>query len=106
MKKTALASFSILLFSSALFFGQDIQVHTKVSLVVVPVSARDRSGSLVTGLTQDDFTILEDGKPQAIASFSTDPLPLSAAVIVDTGMSGNELQRLTPLIASLTRLFA
>ena len=61
---------------------------------------------MVTGLMQEDFSILEDGKPQAIASFSTDPLPLSVAVIVDTGISGNELQRLTPLIASLTRLFA
>ena len=102
---TALASITILFFSSALFFGQDFHLHTKVDLVVVPVSARDKSGNLVTSLTQDDFTILEDGRPQTIANFSTDPQPLSAAVIVDTGMGGAELHRLTPLIATLLREF-
>ena len=101
----ALAFATVLLLSSGLFFGQGFQLHTKVDLVVVPVSATDRSGSLMTSLTRDDFTILEDGKPQTIADFSTDPQPLSAVVIVDTGMGGTELQRLTPLFTTLTRQF-
>jgi VWFA-related protein len=96
---------AILLFSSALFVAQDFQLKTKVDLVVVPVSARDRNGSLVTSLAQDDFTILEDGKPQTVASFSNDPQPLSAVLVVDTGMSGSELHRLTPLIATLSHEF-
>jgi VWFA-related protein len=101
----ALALITILLLSSVLFLGQDLQLHTKVDLVVVPVSARDGSGSLVTSLTTDDFTILEDGRPQTIANFSTDPQALSVAVIVDTGMGAAELHRLTPLIAALIREF-
>jgi len=101
----ALALITILLCSSTMFFGQDFQLHTKVDLVVVPVSTRVRDGSLVTSLTKDDFTVFEDGKPQTISNFSTDPQPLSAVVIVDTGMSGSALHRLTPLIAVLTRGF-
>src|SRR6202521_1577554 len=99
------AFIAILLFSSALFLGQDFQIRTKVDLVTVTISARDKNGSLVTNLAQEDFTVLEDGKPQTIATFSNDPQPLSAAFIVDTGMSGSELPRLTPLITTLTHEF-
>jgi VWFA-related protein len=121
MRKTkrrsqALAFIAILLFSSALFVAQDkiqnklqdkvpVDIKTRVDLVPVPVSARDRNGSLVTSLEKDDFTILEDGKPQSIASFSNDPQPLSAVLVVDTGMSGSELHRLTPLIGTLSHEF-
>ena len=38
-------------------------------LVLVSVTARDKSGRLVRDLKQSDFTVLEDGKPQHIASF-------------------------------------
>src|ERR1700733_10748913 len=100
----ALAFIAIFLFGSALFFAQD-NLRVRLDLVVVPVSARDRNGSLVTNLTQDDFTILEDGKPQAIANFSTEPQLLSAAIVVDTSMSGSELHRLTPLIGTIAHEF-
>ncbi len=36
-------------------------------LVLVNVVARDKSGAIVRNLTRDDFTVLEDGKPQSIA---------------------------------------
>ncbi len=39
------------------------------NLVIVNVFVRDRAGRDITGLTKDDFTILEDGKPQTIAIF-------------------------------------
>src|SRR5512146_530907 len=38
-------------------------------LVLVNVTVRDRKGNPVRGLTANDFTVLEDGKPQRIASF-------------------------------------
>jgi VWFA-related protein len=38
-------------------------------LVLVNVVAHDKAGNLVRDLGQDDFTILEDGKPQQIHSF-------------------------------------
>lgn len=39
-------------------------------LVVLDVVAVDEKGSPVTDLTGDDFTVLEDGKPQKISDFS------------------------------------
>ena len=38
-------------------------------LVLVNVTVRDRKGNPVRGLTATDFTVLEGGKPQRIASF-------------------------------------
>jgi VWFA-related protein len=43
--------------------------RTTTNLVIVNVFVRDRSGKDIIGLTKDDFTILEDGKPQTIAIF-------------------------------------
>src|SRR5262245_7228311 len=50
-------------------------------LVLVNVVARDKQGKPVTDLKRDDFTILEDGKAQRIASFdfeNLDATPLAA----------------------------
>ncbi|HEY6938476.1 MAG TPA: VWA domain-containing protein, partial [Terriglobales bacterium] len=41
-------------------------------LVLVNVTVRDRKGNLVRGVTANDFTVLEDGKPQRIASFDVE----------------------------------
>jgi VWFA-related protein len=40
-----------------------------LDLVVVNVVVRDKAGTLVRGLTRDDFIVLEDGKPQTVSSF-------------------------------------
>jgi VWFA-related protein len=39
-------------------------------LVLVDVVANDKRGAVVTDLSQQDFTILEDGQPQKISAFS------------------------------------
>jgi VWFA-related protein len=39
-------------------------------LVVLDVVALDASGNPVAGLNADDFTVLEDGKPQKVSNFS------------------------------------
>src|SRR3990170_141685 len=46
-----------------------------VELVVVDAVVIDREGRSVAGLTRDDFTLKEDGVPQAIASFEAVDVP-------------------------------
>ena len=58
------------------------------SLVVVDVTVRDKAGKLIEGLTQKDFTLLEDGKPQELRVFefqrlATDPAPPEKAPSLD-----------------------
>lgn len=42
---------------------------TGTHLVAIDVVATNGKGDPITGLTQEDFEVLEDGKPQSIASF-------------------------------------
>ncbi|MGD0797974.1 MAG: VWA domain-containing protein [Acidobacteriaceae bacterium] len=44
-----------------------LQVYSR--LTIVDVTATDATGQAIHGLTQSDFTILEDGKPQPIRNF-------------------------------------
>ena len=44
-------------------------IRSSSTLVLVPVSALDRSGNFISGLSVRDFQILVDGRPVEIASF-------------------------------------
>ena len=58
--------------------------------VRLPITVTDKKGNFVPGLTQNDFTILEDKVPQAIETFSDDlsqTTPLYVAVLMDTSGS-------------------
>jgi VWFA-related protein len=82
------------------------QVRASVPLVVVPVNVRDAGGEFVIGLTKDDFIVEEDGRPQPLTYFSVDPLPISAAIVIDDGVGSNALKRLVPLMNVLTSGFS
>src|SRR5579884_1141392 len=60
----------------------------EVKVVNVLATVRDKKGQLVNTLTQDDFTISEDGRPQTLRYFSRETdLPLTVGLLVDTSMS-------------------
>jgi VWFA-related protein len=67
---------------------------------------KDQGGQLVPGLLQKDFTVYENGKEQKIVFFTSDPFPLSAAVIVDLGMSENEVQQVQDTLPALIGAFS
>jgi VWFA-related protein len=56
----------------------DYTFHAQSELVLVNVTVKDKSGKFVDGLKPEDFTILEDNKPQKVVSFdleNVDALP-------------------------------
>jgi len=53
---------------------------SRVDLVTVDVVVFDRQGNPVEGLTREDFTIREDGQPQAVSTFEAVSLQTSAPV--------------------------
>ena len=51
-------------------------------------TVRDKHGKIVNGLSKDDFTLTEDGRPQAIKYFARETdLPLTLGLLVDTSLS-------------------
>lgn len=71
--------------------------RSSVDLVPVFATVLARDGSFVRGLTKDDFTVLDDGKPQEIVSFSAEAQAISVSLILDTSSS---------MASALPRLFA
>lgn len=53
-----------------------VTFQVEVNYVDVDVVVTDEQGRFVTGLTRDDFTVFEDGKPQKIETFSLVDIPV------------------------------
>lgn len=70
--------------------GQEKPEVINVRRVRLPITVQDKKGQFVTGLTQNDFLILEDKVPQQIDSFTSEEnnnLPLYVGVLMDTSPS-------------------
>ncbi len=50
----------------------DYTFRVQTDLVLVNVTVRDKNGNLIRGLKPEDFTILEDNKPQKVVSFDVE----------------------------------
>jgi Ca-activated chloride channel family protein len=77
-------------------------IRADVDLVLVSAVVTDRKGSSVTGLSADQFTILEDKVPQPIVSFNNEEIPSSVGVVLD--LSGSMRLKL-PAAKAAVRAF-
>jgi VWFA-related protein len=65
---------------------------TDVKVVNLLVTVRNKRGEIIRDLTKDDFSILENGRPQGIRYFSRETdLPLTLGLMVDTSESQRRL---------------
>ena len=65
--------------------GDVVRVETQ--LVSVPAVVTDSVGHPIAGLRPENFLLLEDGKPQEVASFGTTETPFEIALLLDTSGS-------------------
>jgi VWFA-related protein len=80
---------AVILLAAAPVPAQDeVSIRVDVDLVSVLCSVRDSHGALVSDLHQDDFVLIEEGKPQVIQHFERETgLPLTVGLLVDTSNS-------------------
>ena len=77
-----------LLPSAGTLLAQDSTFSTDVNVVTLLATVRDSDGRIVKDLTREDFTLSEDGVPQAIRYFSRESnLPLTVGLLIDTSRS-------------------
>jgi VWFA-related protein len=83
--------------------AQQPDFSTGVKVVNVYATVRDKQGQLVKDLKKEDFTLLEDGRPQVIRYFTQQSdLPLTLGLLVDTSMSE---RRMIPTERTASRTF-
>ena len=67
-------------------------ITVDVDIVNILASVHDKHGGLIANLSKDDFTVLEDGKPQAIKYFTRETdVPLTIGLLVDVSASQRNL---------------
>lgn len=80
--------FFALSFAISLVGQEDKPLRLDVKLVSLFVNVTDQKGVIIGGLTQDDFKITEDGRPQNIAVFERQSeMPLNLTLAIDTSSS-------------------
>ena len=62
-------------------------IREDVDFVVLHPTVKDRKGSLVSGLSKNDFQVYEDGVLQQIKSFSHEDIPVTVGLVVDNSGS-------------------
>src|SRR6185503_6869862 len=66
----------------------DKPLRLDVKLVSIFVNVTDKTGAIVGDLTQDDFKVFEDGRPQKISVFERQSeMPLNLTLAIDTSSS-------------------
>jgi VWFA-related protein len=76
------------------------------NFVQIPVMVKDDRGRRVDGLLPKDFVVKENGVPQKLTYFTSDPFQLSAAILIDLGMADVTLQKVNQTYASLVGAFS
>jgi len=77
------------------------KISISTNFVLIPVLVKDTSGRRVDGLLPKDFTVLEDGKKQTLTFFSSDPIELSVAILIDIGMPDVAVQKVNQTYSAL-----
>lgn len=62
-------------------------ITVDTEMVSVPVKILDRRGRFVSGLTKENFQVLEDNVPQEIEYFSNEQQPFTVALVLDMSYS-------------------
>jgi VWFA-related protein len=82
------------------------KISVPVSFVLLPVMVKDADGRRVDGLLPKDFAVTENGKPQTLSYFTSDPFELSVAILLDIGMADVAVQKVNQTYSSLVGAFS
>jgi VWFA-related protein len=77
----------VILMVSAAPLGQQATFKSGTSIVPVLTTVTDSQGRLVPNLEQEEFSVLDNGKPQPISFFQNDTQPFTVVVMLDFSFS-------------------
>ncbi len=72
----------------------------------IPFTVKDSKGNLVPGLTYRDVRVYENGLRQHISVFTSDPAPLSVALVIDQSVTHDTMEKINDSLAALQGAFS
>ncbi|MEO6924477.1 MAG: VWA domain-containing protein [Bryocella sp.] len=82
------------------------RLTTRVNFVEVPFTVKDSKGRLVPALTWRDVRVFENGQRQRLAVFTTDPFPMSVALVIDQSVTYDTMRKINDSLQALQGAFA
>jgi len=82
---------------------QPLRVQT--NFVEVPFTVKDSHGALVPGITWREVRVYENGVRQQPRVFTTDPFPLSVALVIDQSVTFDTMKKINMSLAALRGAF-
>lgn len=79
-------------------------LSVETDLVTLAVTVVDRHGVFVAGLRQEDFTVYDEGEPRSIQFFTSEDLPATIGLVIDS--SGSMRRRSNDVAAAVTAFAA
>jgi Ca-activated chloride channel family protein len=80
---------AVVLLTASAAVAQQATFRAGTSIVSVLATVLDKDGRLVPDLAQEDFTLLDNGKPQELVFFQNDVQPVTVVVMMDFSFSMN-----------------
>jgi VWFA-related protein len=73
--------------------------------VIVPVTVKNREGGLVGDLRREDFRIFADGQEQKVLTFTAEPSPLSAVILIDNDLAQKQADEVQKSLTTISAGF-
>jgi Ca-activated chloride channel family protein len=91
--------------AAGLVLAQDrVEFRSRADLVSVFITVTDAQGELVSGLTEHDFAVFDEGRKQPITVFSSDAQPVSVIVMLDrSGSMAEEFDQVRDAASEFVR---
>ncbi len=78
-------------------------LSVETNLVTLAITVVDRKGEFVAGLRPEHFTVYDDGEPRPIEFFTTEDLPATIGLVID---SSGSMRRRREQITAAAMAFA
>src|SRR5258708_1979510 len=77
------------------------KISVNSSLVILPVTVKDRSGNLVPDLRRDEFRVFEDNVEQNIDVFTAEAFPLSMIILLDNDLKDKDAKQVSTSLEAI-----
>jgi Ca-activated chloride channel family protein len=84
---TLVSAAGVCVFASPQQIAEPPVLSIKTDLVTLAVTVVDREGTFVAGLRPEHFTVYDNGEPQPIEFFTTEDLPATIGLVIDSSGS-------------------